>query len=157
METEGILAVRLRQRRQESNRWNTWHVRHDVSNDTRSLRHRRPIGWQNVIAERAGLTIEPRHRWTITGQYLDFRLASATDALYNISGGTIVRDTTGKAGTHIGKEADVYTWYELNRHVNVGVGLGHIFGDEFLAKTTNGVNYNFPYFALNFKDNAKSR
>jgi hypothetical protein len=115
------------------------------------------FGWQNIIGERAGLTIEPRHRWTITGQYLDFWLASATDALYNTAGGAIVRDTTGNSGTHIGKEADVYTWYELNRHVNVGVGLGHIFSGEFLDKTTTGRNYNYPYFALNFKDNGKSR
>jgi hypothetical protein len=115
------------------------------------------FGWQNIIAERVGLTIEPRHRWSITGQYLDFWLASATDALYNTSGGVIVRDTKGNSGTHIGTEADVYTWYELNRHVNVGVGLGHIFGGEFLEKTTKGPNYNYPYFALNFKDNRKSR
>ncbi len=107
--------------------------------------------------ERVGLTLEPRHRWTVTGQYLDFWLASATDALYNTSGGVIVRDTTGKSGTHIGHELDVYTWYELNRHVNVGVGLGHIFGGEFLEKTTKGPNYNYPYFAINFKDNGKSR
>ena len=52
---------------------------------------------------------------------------------------------------------DAYTWYELNRHVNVGVGLGHIFGGEFLQKTTKGPNYNYPYFAINFKDNGKSR
>ncbi len=115
------------------------------------------FGWQNIIAQRVGLTIEPRHRWTVTGQYLDFWLASATDALYNTSGVAIVRDTTGKSGTHIGTEADVYTWYELNRHVNVGVGLGHIFGGEFLEKTTKGPNYNYPYFAINFKDNGKSR
>jgi Alginate export len=115
------------------------------------------FGWQNIISQRAGLTIEPRHRWTVTGQYLDFWLASATDALYNSSGGAIVRDATGKSGTHIGTEADIYTWYELNRHVNVGVGLGHIFGGQFLEKTTKGPNYNYPYFAINFKDNGKSR
>jgi hypothetical protein len=115
------------------------------------------FGWQNIISQRAGLTIEPRHRWTVTAQYLDFWLASATDALYNTSGGVIVRDATGRSGTHIGSEADVYTWYELNGHVNVGVGLGHIFGAEFLRKTTTGAHYNYPYFAINFKDNGRSR
>ncbi len=115
------------------------------------------FGWQNIIAERVGVTIEPRHRWTVTGQYLDFWLASATDALYNTSGGVILRDTTGKSGTHIGHELDAYTWYELNRHVNVGVGWGHIFAGQFLEKTTKGPNYNYPYFAINFKDNGKSR
>jgi len=115
------------------------------------------FGWQNIIAERAGITIEPRRRWNITAQYLDFWLANATDALYNTSGGVIVRDTTGKSGTHIGQEYDAYTWFELNRHVNFGVGVGHIQGGDFLQHTTKGPNYNYPYFALNFKDNGKSR
>lgn len=115
------------------------------------------FGWQNIVSQRTGLTIEPRHRWTVTGQYLDLWLSSAVDWLYNTSGGTIVRDPTGKAGKHVGQEYDAYTWYELNRHVNVGVGVGHLQGGEFLQRTTKGPNYNYPYFALNFKDNPDGR
>jgi Alginate export len=115
------------------------------------------FGWQNIVAARAGFTFEPRRRWTVTAQYLDFWLASATDSLYNTSGGSIVRDSTGKSGAHIGEELDAYTWYELNRHVNVGVGVGHILPGEFLAKTTKGPVYNYPYFAINFKDDGKSK
>jgi hypothetical protein len=115
------------------------------------------FGWQNIIATRAGFTIEPHRRWTFTAQYLDFWLDSATDSLYNTSGGSIVRDSTGKSGTHIGEEADAYTWYELNRHVNVGVGVAHIFPGEFLDKTTKGPTYNYPYFAINFKDDGKTK
>ena len=113
------------------------------------------FGWQNIISERAGLTIEPRHRWTVTGQYLDLWLDSATDSLYNSSGGSIIRDTKGKSGTHIGQEFDAYTWYELNAHVNVGVGVGHLQGGDFLQHLTKGPNYNTPYFAINFKDSGK--
>jgi hypothetical protein len=113
------------------------------------------FGWENIVAERAGLTVEPHRRWTVTGQYLDLWLASATDALYNTSGGTIVRDSTGKSGTHIGQEADIYTWCELTRHFNVGVGVGHLMGGQFLQKTEKGPNYNYPYFAINFKDDGK--
>jgi Alginate export len=115
------------------------------------------FGWQNMVAERAGLTVEPRHRWTVTGQWLDLWLASATDALYNTSGGSIVRDPTGRSGTHIGHEYDAYTWYELNRHVNVGVGLGYLHGGQFLQNTEKGPNYTSPYFAINFKDDGKAR
>jgi hypothetical protein len=115
------------------------------------------FGWQNIIADRAGITIEPRHRWTVTAQWLDFWLAQAKDSLYNTSGSSIVRDTPGTDGTHIGQEADIYTWYELNRHVNVGVGVGHIWGGEFLQKATKDPNYNYPYFAINFKDDGKSK
>jgi hypothetical protein len=45
----------------------------------------------------------------------------------------------------------------LTRHFNVGVGVGHIQGGAFLQKTTTGPNYNYPYFAINFKDDGKSR
>jgi hypothetical protein len=115
------------------------------------------FGWQNIVAERAGITIEPRLRWTVTAQWLDFWLASATDALYNTSGAAIVRDMTGKSGTHIGQEGDIYSWLELNRHFNVGVGVGHIWGAEFLERTTKAPNYNYPYFAINFKDDGTTR
>lgn len=115
------------------------------------------FGWQNIVSQRVGLTLEPRHRWTITGQYLDLWLASSVDWLYNTSGGTIIRDPTGKSGTHIGQEYDAYTWYELNRHVNLGLGVGHLQGGEFLQRTSKGPNYNYPYFALNFKDNPRNR
>ena len=110
------------------------------------------FGWENIAAERAGITAEPHRRWTVTAQYLDFWLASATDSLYNTSGGSIVRDTTGRSGTHIGEEFDVYTWFELNRHVNLGAGVGHLMPGTFLANTTKGPTYNYPYFAINFKD-----
>ncbi len=115
------------------------------------------FGWQNIKSERAGFTLEPRRRWTVTAQYLDFWLASATDALYNTSGGSIVRDATGKSSTHIGEEFDVYTWFEVNRHVNFGVGVGHLMPGTFLADTTKGPSYNHPYFAINFKDDGKNR
>jgi hypothetical protein len=115
------------------------------------------FGWQNIISQRLGLTIEPRHRWTITGQYLNLYLASSTDALYNSSGAAMVQDTTGKSGTHIGQEYDAYTWYELNRHINVGMGVGHLQSGEFLQKTTRAPNYNYPYFAINFKDNPSGK
>jgi len=115
------------------------------------------FGWQNIKTERAGFTVEPRRRWTVTAQYLDFWLASATDSLYNSSGGSIVRDATGKSGTHVGEEFDVYTWFELNRHVNLGVGVGHLMPGTFLADTTKGPSYNYPYFAINFKDDGKNK
>jgi hypothetical protein len=115
------------------------------------------FSWQNIVAERAGFTFEPHRRWTVTAQYLDFDLASATDSLYNSSGGTIVRDPTGKSGTHVGEEFDAYTWFELNRHLNFGFGMGHLMPGRFLSTTTKGPTYNYPYFAINFKDLGKKK
>jgi hypothetical protein len=110
------------------------------------------FGWQNIVAARSGFTIEPRRRWTVTAQYLNFLLANATDSLYNNSGEAIVRDPTGKSGTQIGQEFDVYTWFELNRHLNLGCGIGHLIPGGFLVSTTKASTYNYPYFAINFKD-----
>lgn len=114
------------------------------------------FGWQNIKAIRGGVTIEPHNRWTVTAQFLDFWLASATDAVYNTSGVAIVRDAAGTAGSHIGEEADAYTWYEINRHMNFGFGFAHIFPGMFLVKTEKGPNFSYPYFALNFKDAGKT-
>jgi hypothetical protein len=110
------------------------------------------FGWQNIIAGRAGVTIEPRPRWSVTGQYLDFWLASATDAVYNTSGAAIARDATGRSGTHIGEEVDCYAWYEVNRETHVGVGVGHLLPGEFLTHVTKGAAYTYPYFAIEFLD-----
>jgi hypothetical protein len=68
-----------------------------------------------------------------------------------------VRDVTGKSGTHVGEEFDVYTWFELNRQVNFGLGVGHLTPGEFLSTTTKGPTYNYPYFAINFKDNGTKK
>ncbi len=110
------------------------------------------FGWQNIQAGRGGITVAPHNRFTVTGQYLDFWLASATDAVYSTSGGAIVRDATGRSGRHIGEECDAYTWYEVNREFHVGVGIGHLMPGEFLARTTKGSSYTYPYVALEFLD-----
>ena len=110
------------------------------------------FGWQNIRAVRAGVTIEPHNRWTVTGQWLDFWLVSATDALYNTSGGAIVQNALGTAGNHVGQEVDAYTWYEINRHVNIGFGVAHILPGRFLTTMEKGPSFTYPYFALNFKD-----
>jgi hypothetical protein len=115
------------------------------------------FGWQNIVVARGGITIEPHRRWTLSGQYLDFLLAEAADGLYNSSGGQFVRDASGKSGTHVGEEFDVYTWYELNRHLNVGTGIVHFMPGRFLARVASPSSYTYPYFAINFKDNGKTR
>jgi hypothetical protein len=115
------------------------------------------FGWQNIRAQRGGITVEPHNRWTLSAQYLSFSLASSSDGVYNTSGSLLFRDTSGKSGTHIGEEFDVYTWYELNRHVNIGTGVGHLMPGSFLARTASGFAYTYPYFAINFKDNGKDR
>ncbi len=115
------------------------------------------LGWQNIMAGRAGATIIPHRRWSLTAQYVDFWLASARDGIYNTSGGLTLRDPTGNSGRHIGEELDFYTWYEINRQVHIGTGIGHILPGEFLAKAGKGAGYTYPYFVVEMLDGKRVR
>ncbi|MGA9667794.1 MAG: alginate export family protein [Terracidiphilus sp.] len=112
------------------------------------------FGWQNIESVRAGATVEPHRRLTFTVQGLDFWVADALDSIYNTSGGVIV---TNKAnhGRHVGAEIDSYSWYELNKHFNLGGGIGYLGGGQFLTNVTTSHSYTTYYIALNFKDNGK--
>jgi hypothetical protein len=112
------------------------------------------FGAQNIEAARAGTTVEPHRRLTFTVQGLDFWAPSALDSIYNTSGSAIVTNKTAH-GNHVGAEVDGYSWYELNRHFNVGGGIGYFGGGQFLSNVTNSHSYTYYYFALNFKDNGK--
>jgi hypothetical protein len=112
------------------------------------------FGWQNINAVRFGATFEPHRRLSVSAQGLDFWAVSALDSVYNTSGSAIVTNKVNY-GKHIGAEGDVYTWYELNQHFNLGGGYGYFGGGEFLSHITNAHSYNYSYIALNFKDNGK--
>jgi hypothetical protein len=112
------------------------------------------FGWQNIESVRAGTTIEPHRRLTFTAQGLDFWAASALDSIYNTSGSSIVFNKTAH-GKHVGAEVDGYSWYELNKHFNLGGGGGYFGGGQFLTNVTTSHSYTTYYFALNFKDNGK--
>jgi hypothetical protein len=112
------------------------------------------FGAQNLESVRAGITVEPHRRLTFTVQGLDFWAADALDSIYNTSGGAIVSNKTDH-GRHVGAEVDGYSWYELNRHFNVGGGIAYFGGGQFLTNVTTSHSYRYYYFALNFKDNGK--
>ena len=112
------------------------------------------FGWQNIESVRAGTTVEPHRRLTCTVQGLDFWAADALDSIYNTSGGAIVSNETNH-GRHVGAEIDSYSWYELNKHFNVGGGVGYFGGGQFLSNVSTSHSYTTYYFALNFKDNGK--
>ena len=112
------------------------------------------FGWQNIEAVRLGATVEPHRRLTVTAQGLDFWAPSALDSIYNTSGSSIAYNKTDH-GRHVGAEVDAYAWYELNRHFNVGGGIGYFGGGQFLTNITTSHDYKYYYIALNFKDNGK--
>jgi len=111
------------------------------------------FGWQNIRVVRGGATIIPHRRWTVTGQYLDFWVASKADAVYNTSGGAILHGTVpAEIGNHLGEEFDGYSWYELNRHFNIGGGYGRFSAGAFISQLATARVYSYSYFAINFKD-----
>lgn len=112
------------------------------------------FGGQNIETVRAGGTVEPHRRLTFTVQGLDYWAADALDSIYNTSGGAIVANKTDH-GRHVGAEVDGYSWYELNKHFNVGGGIGYFGGGQFLTNVATSHSYTYYYFALNFKDNGK--
>jgi Alginate export len=112
------------------------------------------FGFQNIESVRAGATVEPHRRLTFTVQGLDFWAASALDSIYNTSGSSIVFNKTDH-GRHVGAEIDGYSWYELNKHFNLGGGVGYFGGGQFLTNVATSHSYTTYYFALNFKDNGK--
>ena len=112
------------------------------------------FGWQNIETVRAGATVEPHRRLTFTVQGLDDWAANALDSIYNTSGSAIVSNKTDH-GRHVGAEIDGYSWYELNKHFNLGGGIGYFGGGQFLTNVTTSHSYQYCYFALNFKDNGK--
>jgi hypothetical protein len=112
------------------------------------------FGWQNIEAVRVGATVEPHRRLTFTTQGLDFWAADALDSIYNTSGSAIVTNKTAH-GRHLGAEIDGYSWYELNKHFNLGGGIGYFGGGQFLTNVSTSHSYTYYYLALNFKDNGK--
>jgi hypothetical protein len=98
------------------------------------------FGWQNIESVRAGATVEPHRRLTFTVQGLDDWAANALDSIYNTSGSAIVNNKTDH-GRHVGAEFDGYSWYELNKHFNLGGGIGYFGGGQFLTNVTTSHSY----------------
>ena len=53
------------------------------------------VGWRNIHHLRTALDVKPSPKWTISGSYHSWWLASTTDGLYAASGGVLVRPVAG--------------------------------------------------------------
>jgi hypothetical protein len=108
------------------------------------------VGWKNL--NHIGVIGEVRAHKSLVLQLKghDRWLASARDGLYNAGGALLVRDPSGRSGTHIGKEVDVQAIWNPSTRVQLSGGIGHMFAGEFLKKTTPGNSYTFPYVMLTY-------
>ena len=104
---------------------------------------------------RQGVTVEPHPRLTFTVQGLDDWVADALDSVYNTSGTAIVNNKTDH-GRHLGAEFDGYTWYELNKHFNLGGGGGYFGGGQFLTNVTTSHAYTYYYICAELQRQRKA-
>jgi len=108
------------------------------------------FGWRNIQDLRFGQEFRLRRRWALGTSLHDFWLANAHDALYPSRGPVVAQSQTGAAGTHVGEELDVQVIYTPTRQTQVGFGYGRVFTGEFLRKTTQGVDYSYPYMLVEY-------
>jgi hypothetical protein len=103
------------------------------------------VGWKNL--HHIGTIGEWKvlRKWTWQLKHHAWWLASTTDGVYNAGGALLARDPSGQSGRYIGHEVDVQALAPLNKQVQFGAGLGHIFPGRFLKRTTPGAHYTFPY------------
>lgn len=108
------------------------------------------VAWQNLNSLRAGARVTLHKNCMLAGVYNDWWLANAADGFYNASGAIVARDPSGLSGTHIGREYDAQISHRLNRHLELGAGLGYIRSGEFLIRTNHSRAYTYPYVMLNY-------
>jgi len=106
------------------------------------------VGWRNIHDAHIGLDLKPATKFTITGGFHDYWLASARDGLYNSSGTLVARSANGSAGRHVGEELEIYGLYSLSKAISFGAGYGRLFTGAFLNRTTLGHDYNYAYTML---------
>jgi len=103
------------------------------------------VGWRNIRDWRCGVEFKPVKALKASLVGHSWRLASATDGLYNSAGALIARAADGLAGTHVGEELDAQGVWSMSKEIQLGAGVGHIFPGAFLKHATPGRSYTFPY------------
>lgn len=112
--------------------------------------HEDLFGWRNICDLRALATWSATRRLAVNAMYNDFWLANAHDALYNSSGKAIVRVSSGAAGRHVGREADLFGTWKYGGHFQVGAGFGRMVPGGFLRAATPGASPNYLYIFHTF-------
>ncbi|MDQ6676956.1 MAG: alginate export family protein [Acidobacteriota bacterium] len=102
------------------------------------------FGWRNIEDFRVLSTAHITRAVSVHLMYNNWWLASARDALYNSSGKSLAESPSGKAGRHIGQEADIFGVYRIGPY-HLGAGFAHVFRGRFLKETTPGVNTRYLY------------
>jgi alginate export protein len=108
------------------------------------------VGWRNIHDIRAGWDAKPAPQLSVAINYHNWWLATIRDALYTPMGAVAARTSDSSAGTHVGQETDLEGSYAVSNHLQIAMGLGHIFPGKFLRKATAGAAYTFPFAMVNY-------
>ncbi len=105
------------------------------------------VGRQNVVAYRAGLTLNPFDALRVHVTAHHFRRASTEDALYNAAG-AVVR--AGDEGTEaeIGTELDVRMIWSVTPKTSALVGASRLWAGDFIRESGSDKDISFLYLSL---------
>jgi hypothetical protein len=103
------------------------------------------VGWRNVHHLRTAVDVRPNTKWTLSGSYHSWWLASTADGLYAAGGAVLVRPVAGFTDSHVGQELDAQAAYPLSPRIQVSGGYAYIIPGAFLKAATPGRSFSFPY------------
>lgn len=107
------------------------------------------LGWRNIRNLKITSQYQLRKTLALTAMYNDSWLAVSTDAAYNLQGRPIGRSPLGTAGTHLGREGDLFANYKRGP-LSLGAGFGYFFTGRFLKTTTPGLNQRLIYVSQTY-------
>lgn len=106
------------------------------------------IGRQNIIGARAGASIQPTSKLTLTLEGHLFWLADTDDALYNVGGG-VLRAPVADASSEVGQEIDFTLQYNFARGWTAQIGYSRLFAGAFISDT--GPDEDIDFFFTTFQ------
>jgi hypothetical protein len=113
------------------------------------LGHADVLGWRNVRNVKVTSVLSVSKALSLTAMYNDSWLAVRTDAAYNLQGRPIARSLSGLAGSHLGREADLFAAWTRGPLTLAG-GFGYFFTGRFLRITTPGLDQRLLYFSQTY-------
>ena len=94
---------------------------------------------RNLRALKTGVELHPRSAWQINVDFLDFRLASRYDGLYQTNFVARAHAPPGGASSaHIGSELDVVLRYDPTPKVEVSIGVSRFLAGQFVIRQVPG-------------------
>lgn len=100
------------------------------------------IIWENIIAPKVRMEMQPHEKLRLDGGYHTYWLASATDAWVT----TNLQDPTGQSGTFLGQELDIRVRWAANSRTNLTIGYAHFMPGEFPKSFGRSEDTDFLYF-----------